>query len=67
MTAPEAGSEGTKRPSYRGAGLCPSCAHVRVVTSGKGSSFLLCGLSKTDPRFPKYPPQPRMECQGHRP
>ena len=57
---------GERRP-YTGAGLCPSCAHVRVVTSGKGSTFLLCGLAKTDARFPKYPPQPRMECPGHKP
>ena len=46
-------------------GLCPTCKHVQVVTSGTGSSFLLCGLSRTDPRFRKYPSQPRMECSGH--
>lgn len=45
-------------------GLCPSCVHVQLVTSSKGSTFLLCGLSKTDARFPKYPPQPRMVCAG---
>jgi hypothetical protein len=45
-------------------GLCPHCAHVRVITSAKGSHFYLCERSKDDPRFKRYPPQPRMECAG---
>lgn len=45
-------------------GLCPHCAHVRRVESAKGSVFLLCELSRTDLRFTRYPPQPRMECAG---
>jgi hypothetical protein len=45
-------------------GLCPQCHHVRRITSAKGSVFLLCELSKSDARFPRYPPQPRMECAG---
>lgn len=47
------------------AGLCPSCAHVRVVTSAR-SRFLLCGLSREDARFAKYPPQPVLACPGWR-
>lgn len=46
------------------AGLCGSCAHARSVTSGRGPSFLLCGLSATDTRFAKYPRLPRLECDG---
>jgi hypothetical protein len=47
-------------------GLCPSCAHVRIVRSQRGSTFLLCELSRSDARFPRYPPQPRILCAGFR-
>ena len=40
------------------AGLCAACAHSRVVTSARGSGFVLCGLSRTDERFAKYPRLP---------
>jgi hypothetical protein len=46
------------------AGLCPTCRHVRVVTSVRGSRFLRCALSARDPRYPKYPPQPVLACSG---
>jgi hypothetical protein len=42
------------------------CAHARVVDSGKGSRFWLCKLSSVDPRFPKYPRLPVVECSGFR-
>ena len=45
-------------------GLCPECRHVRTITSERGSTFWLCELSKRDPTFPRYPPQPRMSCPG---
>ena len=45
--------------------LCKSCGHVREVVSGTGSTFLLCQLSQTDKRFPKYPPQPVIRCDGY--
>lgn len=45
--------------------LCKSCANVREVVSGTGSAFLLCQLSKLDKRFPKYPPQPVVRCDGY--
>jgi hypothetical protein len=44
--------------------LCSSCLHVREVTSGTGSKFLLCLLSQENSRFPKYPPQPVFRCDG---
>ncbi len=44
--------------------LCERCRHLREVISGKGSRFLLCQLSRADPRFPKYPPQPVWRCVG---
>ncbi|GAB4321108.1 MAG: hypothetical protein Kow0010_01280 [Dehalococcoidia bacterium] len=45
-------------------GLCSLCAHARMIVSGRGSVFWLCGLAATDPRFRKYPPLPLRECDG---
>jgi hypothetical protein len=45
--------------------LCESCAHLRAVVTPRGSRFLLCQLSQTDDRFPKYPPQPVVRCGGY--
>ena len=45
--------------------LCASCRNVREVMSGTGSKFMLCRLSQTDKRFPKYPPQPVIRCDGY--
>lgn len=47
-------------------GLCPRCAHLRVVVSSRGSRFLLCRLSAEDPRYRRYPPQPVLSCEGFR-
>jgi len=44
--------------------LCEACAHKKEVISGKGSRFLFCRLSHTDAGFPKYPPQPVVQCLG---
>jgi hypothetical protein len=38
--------------------LCHRCVHLRLVTSGKGSQFLMC----QEPTLPKYPPQPVRAC-----
>ncbi len=46
-------------------GLCASCRHLVIVTSDRGSTFVQCGLAKTDPRFAKYPRLPVIECSGH--
>jgi hypothetical protein len=47
------------------AGLCETCAHVRRVVSDRSSMFYRCGLSDSDPRFPKYPRLPVLECSGY--
>ncbi len=52
---------------YAAAGLCASCANVRIVDTRKGSRFYLCELSETDPRFPKYPRLPVHRCHGYQP
>ena len=46
-------------------GLCANCVHARPVESAKGSQFLLCQLSQSDPRFPKYPRLPVLTCSGY--
>jgi hypothetical protein len=46
-------------------GLCDRCVHARVVTSSRGSSFVLCRRSVTDPRFPRYPALPVFACAGY--
>src|SRR5437016_1276111 len=46
--------------------LCKTCAHMQEIVSGTGSRFLLCRLSQTDSRFPKYPPQPMVKCEGYK-
>ena len=43
------------------------CRHVQVVTSARGSRFYLCRLSFSDPRFPRYPPIPVLQCGGYQP
>ena len=48
-----------------GESFCESCRHLREVVSGRGSRFLLCLLSQSDKRFPKYPPQPVLKCGGY--
>jgi hypothetical protein len=45
--------------------LCETCVWLREVLTPKGSRFLLCELAKTNPAYPKYPPQPVVRCQGH--
>ena len=49
------------------AGLCASCLWARTVTSDKGSVFFLCGMSKHDSTFQKYPQLPVVECRAFRP
>jgi hypothetical protein len=46
--------------------LCETCAWMREVVTPKGSRFLLCRLSQTDPDYPKYPTQPVVRCDGYR-
>jgi hypothetical protein len=48
-------------------GLCDSCRHARGITSGRGSRFVLCELSRTDARFPRYPRLPVLTCSGYEP
>ncbi|MGB8116837.1 MAG: hypothetical protein WCF22_23870 [Candidatus Sulfotelmatobacter sp.] len=47
------------------AGLCADCAHAAYIESDKGSVFLQCQLSFTDPDFAKYPRLPVLVCKGY--
>ena len=47
-------------------GLCGSCVNARVIENRSGSTFYLCELAKTDPRFRKYPLLPVLRCDGYR-
>jgi hypothetical protein len=48
-------------------GLCVECRHVETIVSNRGSTFYLCQLAATDPRFPKYPTLPVLACEGYEP
>jgi hypothetical protein len=46
-------------------GLCAACTHARTVQSSKGSRFVLCERSLTDPAFLRYPSLPVLRCAGY--
>ena len=54
-----------KRPGN--VGLCATCCHVETIVSARGSTFYLCKLALTDPRFAKYPALPVLACEGYQP
>jgi hypothetical protein len=45
-------------------GLCAACRYARPVISARGSTFLLCRRSESDPHFPRYPRLPVVACAG---
>jgi hypothetical protein len=49
------------------AGLCERCENQRIIESRRGSRFVLCELSRSDARFPRYPNLPVLSCAGYRP
>ncbi len=49
------------------AGLCGRCRFARTVVNRRGSTFLLCSLSRHDPSFPRYPVLPVLSCPGFAP
>jgi hypothetical protein len=58
------GSVKERRPPLVDPGLCASCLHARVV-GGANSRFWFCELSRTDPRFARYPRLPVLKCAGY--
>jgi len=51
----------------RAFGLCADCLNAQRVESTKGSVFLLCGLSRSNTAFPRYPRLPVLSCRGYNP
>jgi hypothetical protein len=49
------------------AGLCATCGHARAISTGRGSTFVLCDRSKTDSRYRRYPILPVLTCTGAEP
>jgi hypothetical protein len=49
------------------AGLCADCVNAQKIRSDRGTKFILCRLSTTDPNYPKYPRLPIINCPGYRP
>jgi hypothetical protein len=48
------------------AGLCDTCAHQKIVRSGRGSVFSMCLRHRTEPeRYRKYPTLPVRACPGY--
>ena len=46
-------------------GLCGACRHAREVATTRGSRFILCERSRTDPTFARYPRLPVLACRGY--
>src|ERR1051325_6877965 len=44
--------------------LCETCKHMREIVTAR-SRFLLCERSRTEEAYPKYPPQPIVQCPGY--
>ena len=61
------GVDRTKESRKSGAGLCDTCRHRKENRNDRGSVFLYCRRSESDPRYPKYPPLPVLRCDGHEP
>ena len=60
-------AEQKSSPVTMNAGLCAQCRHSREITSDRGSAFLRCELSFSDPHFAKYPALPVLVCSGFAP
>ena len=45
--------------------LCRTCSLMREIVTPKGSRFLLCRLSQSNPDHPRYRPQPIVRCAGY--
>lgn len=48
-------------------GLCAACRFARIVRTARGSTFYLCRLAESDPRFARYPRLPVLRCAGYEP
>jgi hypothetical protein len=61
------GNASEKKLTRSEAGLCADCVNARWIESSRGSHFVLCELSRSDPQFAKYPRLPVLSCAGYQP
>jgi hypothetical protein len=47
------------------AGLCRTCGYARWLRSHRGALFLLCGRSREERRYARYPRLPVFRCPGY--
>ena len=59
------GRRARRQASVMTRSLCETCTWMREIVTPKGSRFLLCQLSQSNPNYPKYPPQPVVRCEGY--
>jgi hypothetical protein len=52
-------------PAFARGSRCASCLHVALVRTARGATFLRCARAAGDARYPKYPAQPVLRCDGH--
>jgi hypothetical protein len=45
-------------------GLCADCIHRKEIRSDRGSVFVMCLRSFSEPAYPKYPRLPVLRCAG---
>jgi len=48
----------------RTAGLCQQCRWAEPLANTRGSVFVLCGRSRIESEYPKYPRLPVLSCRG---
>jgi hypothetical protein len=46
-------------------GLCADCRFAREIRSDRGTRFVQCQKSFVDPRLPKYPRLPVIQCSAY--
>jgi hypothetical protein len=61
------GDRESERDARARVGLCAQCLHARAIRSDRGSTFYLCQVSFENPRFPKYPRLPVLDCSAFAP
>jgi hypothetical protein len=45
-------------------GLCRACRHAKLNETRRGTAYLRCTRSASDPRLPRYPRLPVSDCVG---
>jgi hypothetical protein len=61
---PDAAPEVPDVPIPESAGLCARCMQARPIVNDRGSLFVLCEASRTDPSLERYPRLPVLRCHG---